>query len=194
MNFLNFGVPPTKVVSIGTGKKVSENTVIEMIKIIKESSQNPMIRQYAEKIIQNVPPRDDMGEAEAIYYWVRDNVRYTRDPLGLEYFTTPLLMLQKFGRGETMEGDCDDCALLASSLLRSIGFFTVVRIAGYGVDKSDYSHVYCMAKVGEFSDGTNGQKRGKWVAIDCIRKEEPFLWEAGLDNPLRHVKDYFVDT
>jgi hypothetical protein len=193
MRFLNFGVPPTKIVDLGT-KKISENTVTEMIKVIKESSHNPLVRAWAEKLIQNVPPRDDMGEAESVYLYVRDHCRYTRDPLGLEYFTTPILSLQKLDRGEIPALDCDDYCLLVASLLRSIGFFTVVRIAGYGADKSDYSHVYCMAKVGEFSDGTNGQKRGKWVALDPIRREWEFGFEAGLDNSLRHVKDYFVDT
>lgn len=106
MSLLNFSNPPIRTVDLGTGSKVSEKTVKEMIKLIYNSSQNQYVRSWAEKIIANVPPRDEMGEIEAIYYFVRDNCRYTKDMLGTEYFMTPHYLLQKLDKGEVPCGDC----------------------------------------------------------------------------------------
>lgn len=188
MSLLNFSNPPIRMVDLGTGSKVSEKTVKEMIKLIYNSSQNQYVRSWAEKIIANVPPRDEMGEIEAIYYFVRDNCRYTKDMLGAEYFMTPHYLLQKLDKGEVPMGDCDDLCLLSLSLLRSIGFFTKIRITSY-TPGSDFSHVYGLVCLGGNGDGISG-RQAEWIPVDCIRRQEPFMWEA--PNPIK-VRDFLVD-
>ena len=46
---------------------------------------------------------------------MQDNVQYVRDVRGVETLATPIKTL------ETMQGDCDDQAVLLASLLESIG-------------------------------------------------------------------------
>jgi hypothetical protein len=53
--------------------------------------------------------------AKALYYFVRDNLRYISDPVGAEYVQEPLATLKSGG------GDCDDGAVLLASMLSSIG-------------------------------------------------------------------------
>ncbi len=180
---------PTKCINIGFGESANYTTINEMIHVIKESSNNPYIRRWAEHIIQNIPARDQLNEAKAIYYFCRDNIRYTPDPLELEYLQTPPLLLSKIEQNVIPMGDCDDACTLSSSLLRSIGIPCKIRITSYSPNK-DWTHVYTMALIGNINDGTYFNGLSSYIAIDPIRNNEPFGWEA--PNPTR-VKDFIIN-
>jgi transglutaminase-like putative cysteine protease len=175
-------VPPTRTIDIGTEESANYATIREMIDIIKKSSNHPYVRQWAENLLQNIPARDQKSEAEAIYYFCRDNIRYTPDPLDLEYLITPPLLLSKIEQGIIPMGDCDDYSVLASSLLRSIGIPCRLKITSYSSD-GDWGHVYCQAFIGKLNDGTGLGSNGQWRTIDPIRNNENFGWEA--PNPTR---------
>jgi len=94
----------------------------------------------AEQIVAAVPGKSWGGEAEAVQNWVRNNVRYTMDVADVETLKTPVALLyDRFG-------DCDDMALLAGTLLSSIGH--PVRYVATGSNGSDYDHVYMETRIG----------------------------------------------
>lgn len=181
---------PTKMVNIGTGEHAAINTIDEMLKIIKESSGHPYVRQWAERLISKLPARDQASEAAKIYYFLRDNCRYTPDPLDLEYVQTPPLTLQSIEAGQTPCMDCDDYATTAASLLRSIGIPCRITITSY-FGNHDWSHVYCEALIGQLNDGTLSGKSAQWVTIDPIKNDKPFGWRA--PNPTRE-KHFYIEN
>lgn len=102
---------PVDEQDIGLDTGAIQNTILEMKRIIDVSSKNPFIREWARAILQDVQVNKKMDEASAIHNFVRDNVRYTRDPSGWEYIQTPPVLLA--GIAEWMKrkaprpiGDC----------------------------------------------------------------------------------------
>src|SRR5579863_824044 len=160
-------VVPIQRYALGIGNRVvSINTVNRMVDAIKKGSNDQFVRDWAEHMVENVPPRDHYAEAKAIFDFLQSNTRYANDPRGLEYFKTPNLVLKRISAGRKPSLDCDDYAVTGLSLLRSLGYRTGIRIAGYGADK-EFTHVYGMVNID-----------GKWVSFDPVRLEYGFGWEA----------------
>lgn len=122
----------------------------------------------------NCPARDGMCEAEAIYKWVKQHVRYTGDiaPLtmpsgeveGVDLFQTGL-RTSEFGGG-----DCDDHTVLASTLLTLNGIPAKFRITAPS-KSSDWAHIYPLA-------GLSKTNPSKWVPLDTTLPGEMFGREA----------------
>lgn len=157
---------PYRVINIGNGSIATKNTLKLMIQIINEGSKNIYVRRWAEHIIKNIPQYRWLDEAKAIHNFVRDNVRYTRDPDSVEYLQTPDTLLQQIERNSYASGDCDDSVVLALSLAKSVGFPVALRIASYTPDK-EFSHVYGLIKVGN-----------DWISTDCIKNNLQLGFEA----------------
>jgi len=154
---------------IGKGERAIFRTVQEMRKIISESSKNPKVREWARNILDGIQVNNKTNEATAIHNFVRDNVRYTRDPHGWEYIQTPPLLLAGIaeslrGEGPRPIGDCDDMTTLTLSLMKSVGFPVVIKTVGYG---PVFSHVYGMVYV-----------NGQWIPTDTVRPDKWISWEA----------------
>ncbi len=109
--------------------------------IVLEWKTDPSIRDRAIQLLARVPPKDQVGEVDAIFRYVRDKIGYLPDVSGIETLHTPNLIIEQ-GRG-----DCDDKVTLASSLLEAIGHPTrlvALRFAPY----VDFSHVILETKLG----------------------------------------------
>jgi len=109
---------------------------------------DPVIRQTAISVAFLTPAHDEAGEMEALFSFVRDNIRYTKDVYNIETLSTPLKVLQM------RVGDCDDMTVLLASLLEAIGYPTRFVIEGYA-DFDTWQHVYLEACL-----------QGTWVALD----------------------------
>lgn len=160
---------------IGVGEVAIDNTVLKMKQIINESARNPYIREWAKHIVARVAVNDKENEAVRIHQFVRDNVRYTRDPYGFEYIQTPPVLLEDIrlyqeGKGDRPTGDCDDMCVLSLSLLKSIGFPVAIKIVSFS-DSGRFSHVYGLVKI--YND---------WVPIDCVRPEKELGWESPMNT------------
>lgn len=160
---------PFREQEIGHGDSAIHRTVLEMKKVIDVSSKNPFVREWARHILEGVRVNNKRGEAEAIHNFVRDHVRYTRDPYGWEYIQTPPVLLEgirKYLQGESPRpiGDCDDMTVLSLSLMRAVGFPVMIKVAGYN---EYYSHVYGLVFVGH-----------DWLVTDTVRPDKWLGWEA----------------
>jgi hypothetical protein len=66
----------------------------------------------------------DKKEVEELFYYVRDTIKYVKDPrlteLDFDYIQSPLETLER------KAGDCDDHTVLLASLLESIGYSTSI--------------------------------------------------------------------
>lgn len=164
------GIPRTEEY-IGTGDQAIYNTVTKMKSIIAQSSRNPYVREWAGNIVGRVDVNDKQNEASAIFNFVRDSVRYTKDPYGYEYIQTPPALLESIsqylsGKGERPAGDCDDMTVLSLSLLKSIGFPVAIKVVSFRENKK-FGHVYGLVQIGH-----------EWVSVDCVRPDQELGWES----------------
>jgi transglutaminase-like putative cysteine protease len=108
-----------------------------------------------------IPNKDYEGEAARLLDWVRANIRYVRDTTQVELLHYPQTIL------ETGTGDCDDMAILLSSLLETVGHPT--RFIAVAFEPDIYSHVWVQDYIdGEWVDlePTEDLPLGETVPLD----------------------------
>jgi Transglutaminase-like superfamily len=126
---------------------------VEYIKaLIRAGAKDFYVRQKAIDILlqRGVTPKDYRGEIKALFEWVQQNVRYTKDPFRVEVLHSARRML------ELRAGDCDDMTILLGSMLEAIGH--PVRIVLAGPDPLRprlFTHVYLEA-----------YDKGHWIPLD----------------------------
>lgn len=159
---------PVTYEELGVGViAVPRRTAAKMRGIILESAKNLYVRKWAEKMVADVMDRDEWGEANAIFNFIQSHTRYAHDPRGTEFIQTPPYILKHVELGIKPSLDCDDYAVLSLSLLRSLGYQTLIRVTGYNKINKRFTHVYGMVRVD-----------GKWTAFDPVRKDQSLGWEA----------------
>jgi hypothetical protein len=127
-------------------------TVEQIKELIRQGAKDFFVRQRAIDILieRNVPPKDYAGEIRTLFEWVKDNIRYTKDPFQVEVLHSARRML------ELRAGDCDDMSILLGSMLKAIGHPVRLAIAGFNpVNPRQFSHIYLEVN-----------HQGRWVALD----------------------------
>lgn len=128
----------------------------EMRNLAREGKKNPNVFDLSREIVKNIPPKKWALEANAVFQWVRDNIRYVKDPRNLETLHTPEKILE-YG-----QGDCDDQSILLASILETIGH--PARFVAVGFAPGTYSHVYVETKIAN-----------KWIPLDATMEK----WAMG---------------
>lgn len=136
----------------------THTTLKLMAGLVSRFKRDPLMRDTAISLVAGLRPRDWSGEARAIYEYVRDRIRYTRDVSGVETLQTPPVTM------ELEAGDCDDKSVLLATLLESVGHPTRFVATGYR-DPQSFSHVYVETLLGT-----------KWIPLDATTNQ-PFGWE-----------------
>jgi Transglutaminase-like superfamily len=132
-------------------------TVALMRELVDEALRDPSIIRLATDIVRSAPAFDDYAEANALYEWVRRNVRFTKDPVNKEKLYPPAELLK------IRAGDCDDISMLLATLLMAVGYpARLMTIAAPG-SPDQFSHVYVEAEIG-----------GQWIPLDPARADSEF--------------------
>jgi Transglutaminase-like superfamily len=130
-------------------------TIQEMRSLVDQALRDPSILRTAKDIVRSVPAFDDYAEAQALYNWVRQNIRFTKDPVDKETLYPPSELLQ------IRAGDCDDISMLLGTLLMAIGY--PARLMTVAANGDEFSHVY-----------VEGQINGQWIPMDPARSDSQF--------------------
>ena len=133
----------------------------QLAQLVKTGRVDPLIRDVAWKVIGGLAERDELSEAKSLFSFVRDRIRYVRDPYGEDVFEDARFTL---GR---RSGDCDATCVLLGSMLQSVGF--PYRIKVVSRDGRRWTHVF-----GETSVPKSGAR--KWFAVDASAPR-PMGWE-----------------
>jgi len=122
------------------GEEGVKQTLERMRQFIIESDENRIIKQKAREIVDGIPPNDELRQIQAIFDWVRANLKYVRDIYGVEEVTRPDKIVHSIANNlNEHSSDCDDFAVLLSALLRAIGFRT--RLEALAVNQDiGYDH------------------------------------------------------
>lgn len=116
-------------------------TLRTMRALVRQWRTNVDLINAATSIVYLTPAKDEHAEVNAIFEWVRDNVRYMRDVHEIEVISNPWITLHR------MVGDCDDKATLLATLFEIAGYPTRFVIAGYS-NPGIFEHVYVQVCVG----------------------------------------------
>lgn len=151
-----------------------------MRRIARQRSTDPRVRQLALNILMsnNIGSHNFMDEAMAIATFVQENIRYVRDPNGVEQLHDPIYLIDQLSKG-VAQGDCDDQALLVATLLLSIGaqpFFAIVR---YNSKTGAYNHIYTVV----YDKNWVGKRRR--TVLDTIIKDRGI----GFEVPYKSIKE-----
>ena len=169
---------PHELETIPDGRPGLDAKVRKIRALVEAAKRDPSFRQRAAAIVARVPQRDQVGEITAVFDFVRDGVRYLRDPWapeGLELFTAPALLLRDVDEG-IAAGDCDDHVILASALLETIGYRTRYRIGGLPPDH--FRHIWLEVQ------SANG-----WLPLELVKKDEPVGYDPSPRFPLTLTLD-----
>lgn len=151
---------------IPEGRAGVEATIGLMGRIVKDWRRRPEMIALARDIVSQAPPKRYGAEANFLFEFVRDEIRYTRDVADLEVVQTPNNTLAMG------HGDCDDLAVLLATLLSAVGHPT--RFVAAGFDGGELEHVWVETLIGS-----------RWYAADVTEPNKPFGWRpAGITSQL----------
>lgn len=154
------GLPPGKAGTVETLRRMRDLARAA----VRDPSQR--IREKALAIVAFLPSRQWAAEVRALHEFVRDRIRYVRDPVGLELVATPEKVLE-YG-----QGDCDDKSTLLAAMLESLGHPS--RFVAVGFNGGPFSHVYVETKIG-----------ARWVPLETI-VPMPMGWKPP-DSTSRYI-------
>jgi transglutaminase-like putative cysteine protease len=165
-------VPPIRVVRVPKGNAGTLATARLIAQMIRDGARDFYVRQKAIQIFREfgVPPKDRWGEVCALFHWVRDHIRYTRDIFRVELLHTPRRML------ELQAGDCDDMTILLGAMLVATGHPVRLALVGFRPNRPHrYTHIYPEVKA-----------QGRWIALDATMNRPlgwmpPALWKRICD-------------
>jgi len=163
-----FTVPRIRIVRVPKGPRGTMASAGLIAELIRDGARDFYVRQKAIEIFREAAaaPKDRWAEVCALFNWVRNNIRYTRDIFRTELLHTARRML------ELQAGDCDDMTILLSAMLISTGHPVRLALTGFRAKKPHgYSHIYPEVYV-----------NGKWIALDATMNRPigwapPALWK-----------------
>lgn len=139
-----------------------EQRVASIQDMVEKSIQDPQMRKLAIQVTSRCPERDGRCEAEAIYMFVKKNVRYTGDIAPIRWSDGRVEGVDLFPAARrTLEfggDDCDGHSIVTATLLALNGItprLRVVKTRG----AADWEHIYTGALLPK---GTGN----KFVALD----------------------------
>jgi len=149
---------------------------------IYEGTKDPEMRKLALAITSQCPERDGLCEAKAIYKAVKKRVRYSGDIAPIKHPNGQVEGIDLYQSArrtwEFKAGDCDDTAILISTLLAHNGITPRLRVTAE--DKhSDDGHIYVIALLPKFNPSYS-------VALDATLPGNKFNVEA----PAARVTDF----
>ncbi len=146
-----------------TGLRGTERTIAHMRRLVESGKTDPKVVLKAHDLVRNIDRNAASQMASTLFKFVRDNIAYIRDPVGVEFVKSAAITLK------TKTGDCDDQAVLFSTLAEGVGLNT--RFKAVKADPrypGEFSHVYSQVDI-----------PGKgWVSADTIVPGAQFGWEA----------------
>jgi hypothetical protein len=158
---VTLGLSPVRRMSMPNGDRGTAFTIAKIRELVHQGMTDQAINRLAFQIVHAAGVRefDFAGEAQAIYAWVRRNIRFFRDIEGVETLRTAREILTIGG------GDCDDInAVLMPSLLGTIGHSVrLVTVSSDPAAPATFTHIYCEVEM-----------NGQWVPLDAARRDPAF--------------------
>lgn len=145
---LQAGNQQVSLFSVATGGTGTRATLKMMTRLVKQYRTSGVIRDTARNLVEGLVSQAFRDEARALFYFVRDDIRYLGDVNEVETLQAPDVTLANG------QGDCDDKATLLAALLQSIGHPTQFVAVGFS-EPGIFEHVYVRTLIGD-----------RWISLD----------------------------
>jgi Transglutaminase-like superfamily len=145
--------PQVELSLIPKGYLGTQTTLDHIQDLIRAGAKDFYVRQKAIDILleKAIKPKNYLGEIKALFEWMQQNVRYTKDPFRVEVLHSARRLL------ELRAGDCDDMTILLGSMLESIGHPVRLIVTGPNPLRPKlFSHIYLEAF-----------HQGQWIPLDA---------------------------
>lgn len=121
---------------IAEGEQGTDQTVRQIGRLVMDDLQRPNLRLFTLSVLERAgaDTRNPAQMARAIYSWVKNRIRYVRDPQVIETVQSPAVTLK------IKAGDCDDHAGLVAGMALSVGL--TPRFVVVGTGHNTFSHIY----------------------------------------------------
>jgi len=126
----------------------TDDTLALMIEYARgpEGEKNAWVRQWAEKIVKDIAPKDYLSEILALRGWATSPwLRYTNDARHVEQLKTPYRILLEIQQNKVSLVDCDDIATLIAALAMQLGREVRYGMAGFQ-DDGEFTHVFACVR------------------------------------------------
>ena len=146
---------------IPSGWLGTQKTVEHVQALIRAGAKDFYVRQKAIDILleKQVKPKDYLAEIKALFEWVQQHIRYTKDTFQVEVLHSAKRML------ELRAGDCDDMAILLGAMLEAIGHPVRLVLSGPNPLRQDlFTHIYLEVF-----------HKGDWIPLDATMPH-PMGW------------------
>lgn len=152
---------PRYRVPLLNGEPGTAQTIALMRQLIDDALADAQFVRHAIDIVRSVQAFDDLGELEALYNWVKRNIRFVKDPVTKEKLYPPQELLK------IRAGDCDDIAMLLGALAMAVGYQArLITVSAEPANPQEFSHVYVEAEAPPGS--------GQWIPLDAARFSSVF--------------------
>ena len=165
---------PQTLHEIPDGPEGIRQTLKAMRGLARAGSQSPQVRQIVQVLTRDLKQKEWLGEITRIHEFVRDHIRYIRDPSGTELLQTPEATLQ------LGSGDCDDKSSLTAAMLLSIGH--PARFVAIGPAPGLFKHVFVETRIARNGSGP------QWIPLETTEN-----WPAG-KGPVNYRSRMTVDA
>jgi hypothetical protein len=138
---------------IPTGWRGTQKTIEHVQALIRNGAKDFYVRQKAIDILleKHVKAKDYLAEIKALFEWVQQHIRYTKDTFRVEVLHSAKRML------ELRAGDCDDMTILLGAMLEAIGHPVRLVLSGPDPLKPDlFTHIYLEVF-----------HKGRWIPLDA---------------------------
>ncbi|NUO01007.1 MAG: hypothetical protein HUU01_10375 [Saprospiraceae bacterium] len=106
---------------------------------------------FVETMAESLRKGSDRETLRAVWRFVKDNIRYVRDPPRRELVKSP------GATWASKTGDCKSMSVMIGSLLRCLGYRYFYRVARYDPKNPEQGHIYPVALV-----------NGREVIVDAV--------------------------
>lgn len=154
---MDYTAPPSVLMELPQGIAGTRRTLALMVAMARQGKTDPLVRQTAVNLTNNLKQKDWNAEVAALHAFVRDKIRYLRDVRGVETLQTANYTLRN------RSGDCDDKSVLLAALLESITHPARFVAVGFR-DSGSCDHVFVETRVGN---------RGPWMALETTEPVPP---------------------
>lgn len=117
-------------------------TAAKMRTMVQSEYVNPLVRLTATEIVAGIGGRDGVAQSRAIRDWCEDHIEFLRDPDRGEMLHGPCWVISQIRKNDVAYVDCDDVAMVAAALGRSIGLRARFVIVAFGDRRAPYRHVW----------------------------------------------------
>jgi len=148
----------------GAGDFATYVTLGAMRGMVQRDFVLPAIRLTAGEIVAGAGGKDGTEQAHAIRDWLTTHVEFLRDPDRGEMLHGPAWQVRRVRANGSVSVDCDDVAMLAAALGRSIGLRARFTVVGFRYPGAPYRHIW--------TDLVSPQPGSAWVDCDITREQQ----------------------